>query len=139
DRYEITFRNPLERLTALRLEILPDPSLRGSGPGRAHNGNIALTARRRACGERESGRASAAAHDSQRNVPIGNAIGDDPRSAWAVDGRIGKPHTAVFELEAPITEQSLTLELRFESPFANHGIGRFRLAAADSDQPHDTH
>lgn len=139
DRYEITFRNPLERLTALRLEILPDPSLPASGPGRAHNGNIALTAVRLASGEREIRLASASASYSQRNFPIGNAIDDDPRSAWAVDGGIGKPHTAVFELEAPITEESLTLELRFESPFANHGIGRFRLAATDSDQPHDTH
>jgi mono/diheme cytochrome c family protein len=43
DQYRATATVELPRLTALRLEVLPDESLPGKGPGRHKNGNFVLT------------------------------------------------------------------------------------------------
>lgn len=43
DEYTLTAVTPLGRLTALRIEALADPSLPRGGPGRAENGNFALS------------------------------------------------------------------------------------------------
>jgi hypothetical protein len=42
DTYIITAKTALDRITGIRIEALPDPSLPGNGPGRAVNGNFAL-------------------------------------------------------------------------------------------------
>ena len=41
--YTITAEPTLRRIAAVRLEVLPDKSLPGGGPGRAHHGNFILT------------------------------------------------------------------------------------------------
>lgn len=43
DTYELTFSNVPPNITAFRLEVLPDDSLPGKGPGRAGNGNFVLS------------------------------------------------------------------------------------------------
>ena len=42
DTYTIAAQTELSGITGFRLEVLPDPSLPGGGPGRAVNGNFAL-------------------------------------------------------------------------------------------------
>jgi hypothetical protein len=42
DTYTIVAQTDLSGITGFRLEVLPDPSLPGGGPGRAVNGNFAL-------------------------------------------------------------------------------------------------
>ena len=41
--YSVTARSPLRRITAFRLELLPDDELPMRGPGRAANGNAVVT------------------------------------------------------------------------------------------------
>ena len=43
DTYTVTANTDLKGITALRLEVLPDDSLPGKGPGRAPNGNFVLS------------------------------------------------------------------------------------------------
>ena len=42
DTYTVTVTSKLSNITGLRLEVLPDDSLPGKGPGRAGNGNFVL-------------------------------------------------------------------------------------------------
>ena len=42
DTYTIVAETDLERITGVRIEVLPDPSLPAGGPGRCFNGNLAL-------------------------------------------------------------------------------------------------
>lgn len=43
DTYTVKFTSPLERLNAIRLEVLPDESLPAKGPGRSESGNFVLS------------------------------------------------------------------------------------------------
>ena len=85
----------------------PHPSLVKGGPGRAANGNFALsdftvTAAPLAGGKATPVKLVEAAGDLRAaGLPVAAAIDADPRSAWAVDPQFGKDHAAVFELAEP--------------------------------------
>ena len=87
--------------------------------------------------------AAADADYSQANFDVSLAIDDDPASGWAVDGGTKRePRTAVFRFATPwIPEDGdrITVELRHESPFDQHAIGRFRISYSTApDAPLDT-
>lgn len=131
----------LAQITALRLELLPDEKLSGKGPGRSGNGNVVLTSIR-AHAQRAGGTVpwkfkAAAADFSQQDYPVAAAIDEDPRSGWAIDPEVGKPHAALFELAQPaaVPGGTLIVSLHFESQFAHHQPGRFRLSVTDSAEP----
>ncbi len=146
DTYTFTAKFPAERITAVRLEALSDPSMAKGGPGRAANGNFALTDFKVT--------AITQGHDpipislvhpkatfEQKGLPIAAAIDSDPKSAWAVDPEFGKDHAATFELQAPLeceVETTLTFTLKFENN-KGHNIGRLRLAISGADAPPDFH
>ena len=139
DTYTFVATTHLTRLTAVRLEALAHPSLVKGGPGRAANGNFALT----------DFRVTAAPLDGQgkpiplklirpratfeqAGLPIAAAIDADPKSAWAVDPQFGKDHAAAFALETPVGFAAgtvLTFTLKFENN-TGHNIGRPRLSIA---------
>lgn len=137
DVYVIKAPMPVAGVTALRLETLPDRAFNENGPGRSINGNIVLTDLRLTVGDQTLKVTGAAADFSQRDFPIAYAIDDDPRSGWAIHPEMGKPHTAVFELAQPAPAGELTITLAFESQFARHQLGRFRLAVTTAGVPHD--
>jgi hypothetical protein len=144
DTYTFTVRTPLKGITAIRLEALADPSLVKNGPGRANNGNFALS----------DFEISAAALDSktppakvklinpkatfeQKGLPVSAAIDDDKKSGWAIDPQFGKDHAVVFELESPLGQDAgtlLTFTLRFETN-DGHNIGRPRLSISTAPAP----
>jgi hypothetical protein len=136
--YTVTASTKLTSITAIRLEVLPDPSLPAMGPGRAPNGNFVLnTFRVLAAPERAKDKGAtlslhhATADYSQPDWDVSGAIDDNPDSGWAVDGRTGQPHTAIFRLRTPAgspqgTTLTFTLDQRF--PGKDHNLGRFRLA-----------
>jgi hypothetical protein len=143
ETYRLTL--PLgSRLTALRVEALPDESFTAKGPGRSASGNFVLTEVRilAQTGEAQAARRKlkeATAEYSQKNFPIAAAIDGKPDTGWAISPQFGKPHAAVFELEQAIdaTEQStLVLELDFKSALKQHQFGRYRIAGTDSKDPH---
>jgi len=128
-------------LAAIRLEAIPDDSNPTKGTGRADNGNFVLTHFKVdvASGAEGAQRqpltfATAVADYSQANFPVTNAIDADVKSGWAVDGNVKKEgRQAVFVLGQPIvltSDQELKIRIKFESIFARHAIGRFRLAVA---------
>ena len=149
ETYTIEATSPTSPIRYVRIEALTDETLPRKGPGRAGNGNFALSdlklfvASHSAVtnGFKQVKLKSARATHQQNpgNLSVASAIDSDPRStAWAVDfGGIGKDQAAVFELQAPI-QSSNRSRLRFKLTFANnrqHSLGRFRLSVSNRNKP----
>ncbi len=146
DVYTLVVHTDLTGITAVRLEALADAGLVKGGPGRAANGNFALSDFRLTVAPRPP-RAdikpvavrlrNARATFEQKGLPVAAAIDADPRSAWAVDPQFGKDHAAVFEVETPAGfpgGSTLTFTLKFQNN-AGHNIGRPRLAVTTARGP----
>jgi mono/diheme cytochrome c family protein len=137
DTYTFVATTHLTRLTAVRLEALAHPSFVKGGPGRAGNGNFALTDFRITAAPLggqgklvEVKLIRPRATFQQAGLPIAATIDADPKSAWAIDPQFGKDHAAAFELETPVGFAGGTV-LTFTLKFANnnqHSIGRPRLS-----------
>ena len=146
DTYTIIAPTKLAKINAVRLEAMTDPSLVKGGPGRATNGNFALTDFGLKIGPFGSPPESAAtpvkligarATFEQKGLPIKAAIDSDPKSAWAIDPQFGKDHAAVFELAEPVGYMPgtwLTFTLKFENN-DGHNLGRFRLSVSGEKMP----
>jgi hypothetical protein len=143
DTYAITADTALTHITGLRLEALTDDSLPGRGPGRAVNGNFALTAIRvRAF---SSGKPEQAITVPLRNAradfeqtgyggwPAGATLDDDPKTGWSIDPEEGRPHEVVFEMLQPVGfEGGTTLTLELDQGDRQHSLGRFRISATEA-------
>jgi hypothetical protein len=137
DTYVITASTSLSNITAVRLEALSDPTLVKGGPGRAPNGNFALSDFQLAVAPVADKKPavpikfkSAAATFEQKGLPVKAAIDGDPKSAWAIDPQFGKDHAAVFEPNEPFGLPGGT-QLTFTLKFNNndgHNLGRIRLS-----------
>ncbi len=145
DVYEIVLQTDASAITAVRLEALTHDSLPQKGPGRALNGNLVLSeleadvASVADAGQIQSVKFAAARADHSqtkgdflvRKAIDGTVDGDN---GWAVAGfERHEPRTAVFRLASPVGFEGgtrLRLRLRHESKYAQHGIGRFRLAVS---------
>lgn len=138
DTYRLQFDAPLRRVTALRLEVLPDPSLPANGPGRAYyegpKGDFFLSELRLAVGDRPVKIASAS-HDYANGGFGASKAGaqycfdGNANTGWSVSDRLGGPHQAVFVLAEPIDlSDGLSVEMLFERHYAC-GLGRFRISA----------
>src|SRR5947209_8736270 len=99
DTYTFTARTSLKKLAAVRLEALPHPSLVKGGPGRAGNGNFALTDFRLEAVPLGTPApaapvrlkfAGARATFEQKGLPVQAAVDNDPKSAWAIDPQFGR-------------------------------------------------
>jgi len=147
DTYTITATTDSTGITGFRLEVLPDGSLPGHGPGRAVNGNFALNEFRVTAaplGKQAQavavGLANAVASFSQTSHggwPIAAALDGDPQTGWSVDPQEGCPHAAVFETEGPVGHPGgtlLTFTLNQGHP-AEHNLGRLRLSVTTAKPP----
>ncbi|MCW5560102.1 MAG: DUF1549 domain-containing protein, partial [Verrucomicrobiae bacterium] len=139
DTYVITARLPLARVTAIRLDVLPDPALPQSGPGRADNGNLHLSefrAKLFAPGAAEGAELSwmdPGADFNQEGWGIERAVDGSDGTAWGIHPAIGRAHHAVFLLETPLERAEglrLAISLR-QLHGGGHLIGRFRLSVSD--------
>ncbi|MGZ4987886.1 MAG: DUF1549 and DUF1553 domain-containing protein, partial [Limisphaerales bacterium] len=148
DEYTIVGSTMLKRVTAIRLDALSHSSLPHGGPGRAENGNFALsnvrvfvvdTAARPSLPERTVKISKAAADFEQNNMnlSIASSIDDDPKTGWAVDPQFGKDHSAMFTLEKPVElTNSMTLKVVLDFHVnKKHNIGRPRLSVTGDDKP----
>jgi hypothetical protein len=145
DTYKIIAHTRLTGITAVRLEVMPDRSLGGGGPGRTPHGNFVLDEFRvTAAPRKEPARAVAVALHranadySQWGFPVAAAIDGSRDTGWAVDPLYGRKHVAVFEAKQPFgfaegTVLTFTLEqgLRHEL----HTIGRLRLSVTAVKPP----
>ncbi len=137
DTYTFTTTVRLKNISGFRLEALKDPSMVGGGPGRAANGNFALTDFKVAAAPLDPPGKPVPikltlprADFEQRGLPIAAAIDSDPKSAWAVDPQFGKDHAAAFDCDKPLANEAgvlLTFTIKFENN-TGHNIGRLRLS-----------
>ena len=142
DSYIVTARRKAGKLSAVRLEVLPDERLPQRGPGRWDNGNFHLSEFRAFAASPSSGgsatpltfsRASAD-YDEGPSISAAQAIDGKNETHWGVHPRYGEPHEAVFEIKDPAAfadGTTFTLLLEFQAGAQGHGIGRFRLSACD--------
>jgi len=125
-------------VTAVRLEVLADPSLPHKGPGRQDNGNLHLSEVRIRVGEGAGSIVlitSAVADFNQSGWDISRAIDGNPATAWGIYPAVGKNHEAVFVLKEPIPAGSrVTVELD-QLYGEGHVIGRARLSTTGDPNP----
>jgi hypothetical protein len=146
ESYTFVARVPHGDLTAFRLEAMADPSLVKGGPGRASNGNFALSDFKVAVAPASDparkvdvALRNARATFEQPGLPVAAAIDPDGTSAWAVDPQFGRDHAAVFEAAEPVGDAGGTV-VTFTLRFANnlkHSIGRPRLSVTTAGAPVD--
>jgi cytochrome c553 len=144
DTYTLVLHTHVKDIASIRLEAMSDPSLVKGGPGRAGNGNFALSDFRVTAAPLD-GKSKAVpvklvrprATFEQKGLPIAAAIDGNPTSGWAVDPQFGKDHAAVFDFENPIDFEGgtvLTCTLAFKTN-NQHAIGRPRLSVSAKARP----
>jgi hypothetical protein len=137
----------LQSIRSLRIEALTHPSLVRGGPGRAVNGNFALSDLRVTVQPKQKEMKESApeaaklvnprADFEQKGLPVAAAIDDSVTTAWAIDPQFGKDHAAAFNFEKPIGFPGgtvITVTLSFHNN-TGHGIGRPRLSLSTLEKP----
>lgn len=147
DDYILIGDTDLTDIRLVRLEALTHPSLPFGGPGRAENANfvlsefelVAVSKRDPTQSQHVKFRRALADHSQlQGGFPIDKAIDGvtDDNSGWAVAGyERREDRTAVFLADQPFGYEGgseLRFILRHETAFAQHSIGRARLALSNS-------
>ena len=146
DTYTLTTTTDARRITGIKLEALAHESFKSKGPGRAGNGNFALSritvsATPLKGGDAREVKLAAAEATHQQNkesLSVASSLDGNPKSGWAVDGGgIGKDQAAAFTFAEPLDIEGgakLTVTLEF---FVNdaHCIGRPRLGIFTGDAP----
>ncbi|AMV40269.1 PSD1 and planctomycete cytochrome C domain-containing protein [Planctomyces sp. SH-PL62] len=144
DVYEVDLKVERPGVTAIRLEVLPDPSLPEGGPGRAplfQVGDFLLTeVKAEARPEGSSGpptdlKIARATEDfAAQGRSAALAVDGVTDTGWSVSGGVGKPHAAVFELAEDLGAGELRLTLHQEF-IHQTTIGRFRISFASDPRP----
>jgi hypothetical protein len=142
ETYIVTAKAGMAGITAVRLEVMPDKSLKANGPGRAPNGNFVLNEFKvelQLPGEvkpHEVKLVRALADFSQNDFQVQKAIDNNPGTGWAIAPQFGREHVAIFELKEKLPAgATLTFTLLQNFPGKEHNIGRFRLSATTTPPP----
>jgi hypothetical protein len=143
ETYVVTLPLEAGKLSAVRLEALPDESFAAKGPGRSENGNAVMTDVKLALLAADGSETalkikSAEATHCQKDFPAAAAIDGDPASGWGIYPEVGKAHAAMFLLDPPAEVGQgarLKVTLDFQSPYASHQFGRIRLAVSSQPIP----
>ena len=146
DEYRIVSHDRLDRITGLRLEVLPHATHTGGGLSRGKDGEFKLTDLKLQVRTRGNNQlrdiliANAVADamaDKKKNGNYGDVkdtLDDDPRNGWTTKGADKtKAHVAVYALAEPLVlgpDDELMIELRQRSTLGDANIGRFRIALA---------
>ncbi len=153
DTYTLTARTAFARITAFRLEALPDPSLPHGGPGRADSGAFIVIGVTVSEGDLPLPLARAAADTADPGREAALAIDGHSSTGWGVttEAEIGAPHYTILACEKPQGParvsppngharggRTLTFRLEFKArwPHVRSSLGRFRLSATDSTRPY---
>jgi hypothetical protein len=139
DVYTVVAACDLPEVTAVRLEVLTDPSLPMRGPGRADNGNLHLSEFSVQLFSPSAPKPEpvtlkrATADFDQEGWTIRHALDGDEKTAWGVHPLEGEPHVAVFEFEKRLKlTHSARLAVQLKQLHGRgHVIGKFRLAVTD--------
>lgn len=158
ETYTLRGRAPSGLLTAVRLEVLPEKSLPGNGPGRGADGEFVLTHFDAKIVSRASGspvsipfrsatatfeQSDAAGGKNSRRWSAAAALGlvrEKGISGWSVTGRTGVVHTAIFETTTDVeigADDEIVFELQ-QNAGDGRSLGRFRLSVAGVPRPVET-
>ncbi len=146
DVYTFTATTTQHPLTALKLEALSDDSAPAHGPGRAPNGNFALSRILVTAAALPGGPPRTIAllppqvtHQQNADHLSGAAaLDDNPASGWAVDqGGIGQNQAASFPFAEPLdfpngTQLTVSLEFKVNT---GHNLARPRLSVSCGPPP----
>ncbi len=138
--YTLTFRTPLRKIRGLRLETLPDETIKGGGAGLSPNGNFVVT-------EIEIEAAPVGKPQEKQRVAIASGKADFSQSSfapeqvfdgqakdqqgWAVSPRTGMVHWATFQTKEPIDIEGgalITIQIHQFHNAEEHRLGRFRIS-----------
>lgn len=136
----------LTGITAVRLEVLPDPSLPKNGPGRwRDSGNFILDEFSLSAVPKSGPRPAetnlfftrATADWEQLYYRAGHAIDRNPKTGWAIGPQFGQRHFLIAELKNPAGfKGGSRLTFRFDHYHgSSHCIGRFRLSVTTEKDP----
>lgn len=137
DVYTVKLEKVPAGTSGFRFEALPEASLAGNGPGRSVNGNMVLSDIKFLADGKPLKLGHASADFTQKDFSADGAIDGNPATAWAIFPQVGKAHQLIVDLAEPLkAETAVTAVIEFNSRFANHEAGHFRLGATDSPDPH---
>lgn len=143
DEYTFTCQTRATGITAIKLEALAHPSMVGGGPGRAANGNIGLSNISLTATPPGGGAAQpiklvkAAATHQQNTTNLSVAAAIEGKGGWAVDGKLGRDHAAVFTFAESLNlPAGSTISVKLEFALnTSHNIGRPRVSFSASAEP----
>ena len=144
DTYQLKLSSPVNKLTGLKIELLPDESLGSGGPGRAMNGNLVLSELKLGLLDEESQKSqpialqNATASFSQSSWNVTGAIDGNPGTGWGIMPQVNKANEGTFETAEDIeigADQRLQLEIDQQYDDGKHNLGRFRVSFTDSRRP----
>jgi len=144
DTYTFTAKI-VDVFSALKVEALADARLKHKGPGRAENGNFALS-RIRVTMSPPGGAQPVEVglkpgefthQENTGELSVASSLDADAKTGWAVGGQIGKDHAAIFLTDEPVSQGgradlSLTLEFAVNK---GYNIGRIRLSIGGESVP----
>jgi hypothetical protein len=138
DTYDLKFNSLPAKITALRLEALPDDRLPAHGPGMTYYegpkgdffmGEFQMMADGRPI-KFVRATESYARNGMGKSNPVSAmlATDGDPQTGWSCAERMGEAHEAVFIPSEPITANELSIKMMFGRHYAC-SLGRFRISA----------
>ncbi len=148
DHYTVMGLAELDKpITALRLELLADPSLPANGPGRAVNGNVVVTELHLSAKPLDTPdvpvtlvKTKAIAQTFQQDgFSVAATLDGNRGTGWALAPQFGRDHAAVFKFDKPIAGPAgVAFTVDLEQTYAaapKHTIGKFRLAVTTDPNP----
>ncbi len=143
--YTIEGTTTVPRVTAVRIEALPDPSLPKGGPGRDPYGNFVANGIEIIVGSARQPIKSIRADDAVGGMNLEAFFPKSlPRDVtaprgWRIDASREEKRLArqiVFSLERPIeTPGPLIVRLKYQGAAVGQSIGRFRVSVSSSTTP----
>jgi hypothetical protein len=132
DEYEISFGLPKANINGIRIEVLPEA---GKPGGRASSQNFVMTDIGISVDGKNVGLAAAQADFVQEGYDLRKLLNGDHSSGWAIYPQASSGHRLVTQFRAPVSGSKGVLKLGFNSVWANHNLGRFRISVTESDFP----
>jgi WD40 repeat protein/mono/diheme cytochrome c family protein len=145
--YTLTFNTDAINITGLRIEALPNPKLKGGGPGLPPNGNFVVTEFEVHAGPqgklkevKKVALQNAKADFLQKAFNIGLITDGKPgnQNAWAIANAGGVVHWATVETKKPINFKGGTtfkILIHQNHTAANHLLGSFRISVTSDKAP----
>lgn len=147
DDYLVASKPGLEKISAIRLEIFPHESHTEGRLSRGEKGEFILTNVKLQLRSTDGAQVeeiilkNAIADfevdkkDFKNYGKVRETLDDDPRTGWTTGtNQLKQAHTALFELEDPVTvgdDQELVFVMMHRSTLGDSNIGRFRVSVTD--------